>query len=150
VSDNTPQRASASRPLARAELGDFMLCAGRLMIAYLFVSEGVGKIIYYADVRDYMSQHDVAPLLLPLVILLELCAGLLVAAGFLTRAAALALAAFCVLTALLFHAGSDAASDIEFNKNIALCGGLLALAARGGGVLALDAYRPWRERARSM
>ncbi|HXT09808.1 MAG TPA: DoxX family protein [Roseiarcus sp.] len=130
------------RGAARAGLADVTLCAGRLLIAYLFVSEGVGKIVYYSAVRDYMSQHGVAPALLPLVISLELGGGLLVAVGFLTQGAAAALAAFCLLTAVLFHGGGDAASDIEFRKNFALCGGLLALAARGPGALALDAILP--------
>ena len=133
--------------LDRPGLADLTLCAGRLLIAYLFVSEGIGKIAAYGAVQGYMAQNGVAPALLPLVILLELGCGLLVAVGLQTRGAAVALAAFCVLTALFFHSGGDAASDVEFKKNFALCGGLLALAVRGPGALALDALRsPWRLR----
>jgi putative oxidoreductase len=82
-----------------------------------------------------------------LVILLELGAGLLIAMGLFTRSAAVALAALCLLTAVLFHGGGDTASDIEFRKNLALCGGLLVLTARGAGALALDAFqfRTWSD-----
>jgi putative oxidoreductase len=142
------QRAGVWLALALPRLDDLTLCAGRLLMAYLFVSEGAGKIAYYGAVQDYMAQHGVAPTLLPLVILLELGGGLLVAAGFLTRSAALALAGFCLLTALLFHSAGDPASDIDFKKNFALCGGLLALAARGPGTLSLDALPLRRGRTR--
>jgi putative oxidoreductase len=138
MSENGPERPR----LARADFADVTLCAGRLLIAYLFATEGAGKIAYYTAVQDYMAQHAVPQALLPLVILLELGGGLAIAVGLATRSAAIALAVFCVLTALLFHAGGDAASDIEFRKNFALCGGLLTLAARGGGALALDAFVP--------
>ena len=49
--------------------------------------------------------------------------------GLKTRWAAIALFGFCLLTALFFHLGADQA--IQFNKNIAMAGGFLALAILG-------------------
>jgi putative oxidoreductase len=78
---------------------------------------------------------------LPLVILTELGAGVLVAAGFMTRYAALALAGFCLLTALLFHTDfGNLEQLINFNKNIAIAGGFLALLAFGPGAWSVDAW----------
>ncbi len=113
--------------------------AARAMLAYIFVVEGAGKIGGYAGVVGYMQAHGVDGRLLPLVILTELGGGLLVLLGLKTRWAAIALAGFCLLTALIFHLGADQA--IQFNKNIAMAGGLLALAILGAGPWSLDAWR---------
>ena len=59
--------------------------------------------------------------------------------GLKTRWAAIALSGYCLLTALIFHMGADQA--IEFNKNVAMAGGFLALAIFGPGGWSLDAWR---------
>ena len=118
--------------------GPLMLVA-RVMLAYMFVVEGYGKIGDYADVGAYMAQHGVPPVLLPLVILTELGGGLLVLVGLKTRWAAVALGGFCLLTALFFHLGADQA--IEFKKNIAIAGGFVALAAFGPASWSIDGWR---------
>ena len=59
--------------------------------------------------------------------------------GLWTRWAAIALSGYCLLTALIFHMGADQA--IQFNKNIAMAGGFLALAVLGPGAWSLDAWR---------
>lgn len=114
----------------------------RAMLAYIFIVEGLGKIRGYSGVADYMLAHGVDGRLLPLVILTELGGGLLVLFGLKTRWAAIALFGFCILTALFFHAGADQA--VQFQKNIAMAGGFLALALLGPGAWSLDG---WRARA---
>ena len=111
----------------------------RAMLAYIFVIEGAAKITSYARVADYMQSNGVDGRLLPLVILTELGGGLLVLFGLWTRWASIALAGYCVLTALIFHIGADQA--IQFNKNIAMAGGFLALAILGPGAWSLDGWR---------
>jgi putative oxidoreductase len=126
-------------PGLAAPLGDAASLVARLLVAYLFVLEGWGKIGGYADTQSYMAQFGVEPRLLPLVIALELGGGLALAFGAATRPAALALGIFSLLAALIFHQGADYSEVIEFRKDFAIAGGLFALAALGAGAWSLDA-----------
>jgi putative oxidoreductase len=76
-----------------------------------------------------------------------LFAFLFLPAGYGTRIAALALALFTLVASFFFHAfwavPADQAFVVQllFFKNIAVVGGLLALAASGAGEWSLDARR---------
>ena len=59
--------------------------------------------------------------------------------GLKTRWASIALMGFCLLAALFFHMNPDQAND--FDKNIAIAGGFLTLAAFGPGPWSIDAWR---------
>src|SRR5262249_14252859 len=94
----------------------------------------------------YMEAFGLPGALLPLAIGVELGCGLLIVIGYRTRVAALLLAGFCVATALLFHTRlGDRNQLLHFEKDLAIAGGFLVLAARGAGAYALDALR--RDRA---
>ena len=108
------------------------------MLGYIFIVEGLGKIVGYAGVADYMQAHGVPSALLPLAIVTELGGGLLLLLGFATRWATIALFGFCLLTAAIFHNGADQA--IELQKNVAMAGGFLALTVAGPGAWSLDAW----------
>ena len=114
---------------------------GRSGLAYVFV-DGWQAIANFANVGDYMQANGVSARLLPLVIAAEYGGGLIVVTGFAARWAAIALAGFCLLTALFFHRDSgDAEQVINFQKNIAMAGGFLMLAAFGPGGWSIDAWR---------
>lgn len=113
----------------RVVAADPVALAGRLLIAAIFVHEGIGKIINYAGAAAYARAFGVPDTLLPLAIALELGGGILIAIGLRTRPVALALAAFCVFTAIVFHANfADRNQLLHFEKNLAIAGGLLLLA----------------------
>ena len=117
----------------------------RLMLVFIFIIEGWGKIGDYQGTQQYMEGYGVPGMLLPLVIMTELGAGLLVAFGLFTRLAALALSGFCVLAAVFFHRDlGDANEFIQFTKDIAIAGGFLALVAFGAGGWSVDAL--WNRR----
>ncbi len=120
-------------------LKPWILVAGRVLIALIFVTAGWSKIGGYAGTQAYMESAGVSGALLPLVIFAELGGGLAIIFGLLTRLAALGLAVFSVVSALLFHAGSDPMQQILFAKNLAMAGGFLFLVAHGAGPISLDA-----------
>lgn len=125
---------------------DPLVFVGRVLMAYIFIVEGFDKIVHYSGVAGYMLDHGVAPLLLPLVILTELGGGLMILGGLMTWCTAIALAGYAILTALVFHSdGADAGQVINFQKNFAIAGGFIALAALGPGAWSIDG---WRAKAR--
>ena len=129
-------------------LTDPLAFVGRVLLALIFVKEGVDAIANYSGVAGYMQSSGVSASLLPLVILAQLGGGLSVLTGFLTRLGAMALAAFCVLTALLFHRNwTDFNETIQFQKDICMAGGFLVLTAFGPSEWSIDAMlarRGWR------
>jgi len=117
---------------------------GRVLIALIFISAGYGKIGGYEATQGYMAAMGVPGSLLPLVILTELGAGILIVLGLFTRWSALALAGFSILSAFLFHSGSsDQMQQIMFDKNLAIAGGFLFLVANGAGKISLDHRFGW-------
>lgn len=123
-------------------VSNLALLVGRILIAIPFVMGGINKIGGFAGTQKYMEAFGVPGLLLPLVILLEIGAGLAVAVGFQTRLAAFALAGFTLLAGILFHGKlSDPVQSIMFFKNVAMTGGMLALVAAGAGAWSLDGRR---------
>ena len=121
--------------------------AGRLMIAFIFLLSGFGKITGYAGTAAYMASKGMPMIgvLLPLTILTELGGGLALVAGFKARWVALLLAGFSLLSALIFHdfwSVTDAMQhmnqQINFLKNVSMAGGLLMVFALGAGPYAVD------------
>ena len=126
---------------------DVIALVGRILIAYLFIPAGFGKLMGFAGTVGYVASSGLP---LPqvgaaLAILVELGVGIAFLLGYKTRVAAIVLAVFTVLAAVFFHkywAAADAAEvmkqQINFNKNIAIAGGLLGFAAFGPGRLSID------------
>ena len=113
--------------------------SGRILLGLMFVSAGVDKIGGYAGTQGYMESVGVPGGVLPLVIALEIGAGLAVMLGILTRVSALALAGFTLVAAVLFHADfADQMQSILFWKNVAIAGGFLMVAAHGPGAWTLS------------
>jgi putative oxidoreductase len=113
---------------------------GRSLLALLFILAGAAKIAGPQPFLDHMAAHHIPGLLLPLVILLELGAGMALLLGWQLPYAAGALALFCVATAIGFHLDlADKAERTLFVKDLALAGALMFIAAgawsiRGGAV----------------
>ena len=136
----------SSTGVSTTSMQDVMALVGRLMVAYLFIPAGIGKLMGFAGTVGYITS---AGLPLPQVgaviaIIVELGLGIALLLGFKTRIVAIAMAVFTVAAALFFHkfwAVPDAMKmmqTINFNKNIAIAGGLLVIAAFGPGRLSID------------
>ncbi|MEM6474742.1 MAG: DoxX family membrane protein [Pseudomonadota bacterium] len=125
-------------------LQSFGYVIGRAGLASLFILGGLNKLIS-GDGTIARLQHaglEPASLFLWLTIGLELGAGLALALGTrIASSAALALAAFTLATNALFHQfwaleGEIASLELSlFFKNVAIAGGLLALASIEQGAL---------------
>src|SRR5579872_3367582 len=116
--------------------------AGRILLAFMFILSGFGKITGYAGTAAYMASKGMPMIgiLLPLTILTELGGGILLAIGFKARWVALALAGFSILAGLVFHdfwnvtdAAQHMSQQINFLKNLSIAGGMLMVFSLGGG-----------------
>ena len=122
----------------------YLPLAARLLMAAIFVMSGIGNIANPAGTIGYISAMGLPfpEVGLAVAIGIEVVGGLLLVAGLHTRQVALALAAFSVATGLIFHSAiGDQNQMIHLMKNLAMAGGLLQIAAFGGGALSLDARR---------
>jgi putative oxidoreductase len=122
------------------------LLAGRLLLAYIFVVNGYGKIAGFAGTAKYMASKGM-PLIEPLLvatIVIELVGGLMLAVGWKARWAAWAFFLWLIPVTLVFHAYWSVpaeqvmAQTIQFQKNLAIMGGMLYIAFMGPGRLSLD------------
>jgi putative oxidoreductase len=104
--------------------------AGRSLLALLFILAGAAKIAGPQPFLDHMAEHHIPGLLLPLVILLELGAGVALLLGWRLPFSAGALALFCLATAFGFHLNlADKAERTLFIKDLAIAGALMVIAA---------------------
>ena len=138
--------ANRSTGVTTTSTQDVIALVGRILIAYLFIPAGFGKLMGFAGTVGYVASSGLP---LPQVgaaiaILVELGVGIAFLLGYKTRIAAIVLAVFTVLAAVFFHKywavpeAMKMMQQINFNKNIAIAGGLLALAAFGPGRLSID------------
>ncbi|HMN66556.1 MAG TPA: DoxX family protein [Burkholderiaceae bacterium] len=132
-----------------AKLQDPLALAGRLLMAWLFLPAGIGKLTGFAGTVGYISSVGLPMPQLGAVVALvvEIVGGLALIAGFGTRLAAIVLAAFTLVASFFFHAYWAVPADQQlipqllFYKNIAVVGGLLTIAAWGAGAWSVDARR---------
>lgn len=123
--------------------------AARLLMALLFLPEGISKIGSFSGVVGYIASAGLPfPALGSVIaIVVEVGGSLALLVGLQTRWAALMMAVFTLATALFFHkywaVPADQVMDqhIMFFKNLAIAGGLFMLSAFGAGAWSVDAKR---------
>jgi putative oxidoreductase len=122
---------------------------GRLLIANIFIVSGFKKIAGFAGTAGYMAAKlggldpTVIKILLVATILIELVGGLLILIGWQARLAATAILLWMLPVTWLFHAYWGLPADqmqaqfIQFQKNLAIMGGLLYVIGFGPGAFSL-------------
>ena len=122
---------------------------GRLLLANLFIIAGYKKIAGFTATLGYMAgkmpafDPSLMKVLLVLTILIELGGGLLILIGWQARWAAVIIFLFLIPVSYIFHAywGLDAdqmrMQFTQFQKNMAIMGGLLYIITYGSGPLSL-------------
>jgi putative oxidoreductase len=122
---------------------------GRLLIANIFIVSGLHKIGAFAGTAGYMASKlgGLDPMLikamLAVTIVIETGGGLLLLLGWHARLAATAILLWMIPVTWIFHAYWNLPPDqaqmqmIQFQKNLAVMGGLLYIVAFDPGALSL-------------
>jgi putative oxidoreductase len=125
--------------IQKATLENVVLLVSRVLLAGLFVHEGVFLALNFAAASASMAKTGVPAPALAATIGLQLVGGMAIAVGWHTRFGAAALGLFCLATALLFHANLANRNELlHFEKDLAIAGGMFVLMLRGAG-----AYSVW-------
>ncbi|MGO4566734.1 DoxX family protein [Rhizobium sp. 2YAF20] len=127
------------KPFADLRPADVVLLVGRLLLALIFIHEGMTLSWNFEGAAEAMAKLGISTPLLLATIALQLAGGLSIALGILARVGATLLGLFCLSTALLFHTNFASQNELlHFEKDFAIAGGMFVLAAVGAGALSLD------------
>jgi len=118
---------------------------GRLLIAFIFIFAGFGKLTGFEGTVGYIASKGMPLPALAAVAatLIELGGGIMLAVGWKARWAAAAMLVFTAMTAVIFHnfwaVGADQAQNqmIHFMKNLSMMGGLLFVVVYGSGPISV-------------
>ena len=125
---------------------DFAALIGRVLLAILFVPSGVATITGFSGTLGYIKSQGVPlPEAAAIIrILIELGGGLMVLIGWKTRWAALAFIVYLVVITPIFHnfwsapEAEKMMQEINFMKNVGICGAFFLLLAFGPGRFSVD------------
>ncbi len=110
--------------ITQSGVENIVTLVARILMAYIFIIAGWGKLSAYGATAGYMESMGVPAALLPVTILVEFGGGLALLFGFQARLAAFGLGIFSIITAFIFHGADDQMQQINFMKNLAMSGGL--------------------------
>ncbi len=140
---------ASSGVLPATTLQNALALASRVLFAVLFLPAGLRKIGGFEGTAGYIASVGLPMPTMgaALAIAVEVLGSLAILFGVRTRSAALIVAAFTLVASFFFHAywgmpaDKAAMQQLMFFKNIAITGGLLALAAFGPGAWSVDGRR---------
>jgi len=146
---NTVANRNLNQPVPSAiapSVADAAALVGRILLAYLFIKSGWGKIGGFEQTAAMMASKGVplAQLALVVTIAVELVAGLMLVIGYKARWAALAIALWLIPVTFMFHGYWNVPADQVMNqtnhffKNVAIFGGMLMVFAFGSGRYSVD------------
>lgn len=127
---------------ANSGLNSIAVLIGRVFISILFILAGWAKLTAISGTAGYFGSLGLPmpTVTAVLVGLIEFLGGIAILVGFQTRIAAVIVALFTIGATLVAHMDfSDGLNVMMTQKNLAIAGGLLALAAYGAGSYSVDA-----------
>ena len=142
LTSNRYEAGAVGNPAAQ----DVATLVGRILLSWLFIPAGFSKLTGFAGVVGYIASKGVPmpEVCAAIAIVFELGFGIALLLGLKARWAALGLALFTAVITPIFH-GYWAVPDaqvmmqkLNFTKNFAIVGGLLAFYAFGPGRLSID------------
>jgi putative oxidoreductase len=126
---------------------DILLLIGRILIGWIFVRSGYGKIFDIAGYATTYPPRGLPPMLAYIAVPAEFFGGLALMFGFATRYAAVVMTIFMLVATFSSHrywefadAAARRAQDGNFYKNLSMLGGILFLFAVGAGRFSIDAW----------
>jgi putative oxidoreductase len=148
---------SAGLPLSpadrfAAQAHDGLLLVARVLMAYIFIKSGFGKLMDIGAFTASLAGKGVPMATVFGVIgpCVEFFGGLAVLLGFKTRYAALLMALFTIVATAISHRywefgeAARRAQEVNFEKNVCIIGGLVLLTAAGAGRFSIDGL--WQRR----
>lgn len=124
---------------------DFFMLVGRILIGWIFIRSGYGKLFDIAGVAATFPPRGIPAWMAYISVPAEFFGGLAILFGFATRYAAVVMAIFVLVASFTSHrywdftdAVARRAQDSNFFKNMAILGGICVLFAVGAGRLSLD------------
>lgn len=128
-----------------AATSDFVLLVGRVMIGWIFIRSGYGKLFDIAAVGATFPPRGIPFWMAYISVPAEFFGGLAILFGFATRYAAVVMAIFTVVATLTSHrywdfteAVARRGQEMNFYKNMAILGGIFVLFVAGGGNWSVD------------
>jgi putative oxidoreductase len=129
-----------------ANNADFFLLVGRILLGWIFVRSGYGKMFDIAGVAATFPPRGIPAWMAYISVPAEFFGGLALLFGFATRYAAVVMIIFTLVATFTSHRYwdfSDVAQrrfqESSFYKNIAIIGGFGLLFVAGAGRISLDA-----------
>ena len=149
----TPAIQNSSHPTlsgadgVAASTSDIILLVGRILIGWIFVRSGYGKIFDIPAYAATFPARGLPTFLAYIAVPAEFFGGLALMFGFVTRYAAMVMVVFMLVATFSSHrywdfadAAARRAQDSNFYKNMAILGGIFFLFAGGVGRLSVDAW----------
>jgi len=128
-----------------ANTADFVLLCGRILMGWIFVRSGYGKIFDVATYSGTFPARGLAPWMAYIAVPVELFGGLALLLGIATRYVAAVMLFFLIVASFSSHAywsmtdaNARRINDVNFWKNVAMMGGMLFLFVCGPGRLSVD------------
>ncbi|MGO9589806.1 MAG: DoxX family protein [Candidatus Acidiferrales bacterium] len=129
--------------------GGIVPLIGRILMSAVFILAGIGKITGFSMEEGFVaSKHLPLPAVaLAIAMIIELVGGLAILVGLYTKFTAWIVFLYMIPTTFIFHnfwamQGGDRLNNmLHFEKNLAIMGGLLFLAAFGPGPMSVDGAR---------
>jgi putative oxidoreductase len=127
-----------------AQWQDFLLLVGRVVLGWIFVFYGWGKLFTIAQYSTTFPGRGLSPWMAYIAVPVEFFVGVALLLGFATRYSVLILLFFMLVASFSSHAYWSVPSaqrgnqTAHFWKNISMMGGLLLLFITGPGRFSLD------------
>lgn len=129
-----------------AVTSDFFLLVGRILLGWIFIRSGYGKLFDIAGVGATFPARGIPAWMAYIAVPAEFFGGLAILFGFATRYAAVVMIVFVLVASMSSHRYWDFTDvaqrrlqDSAFYKNMAIVGGMFFVFVTGAGGWSLDA-----------